>query len=154
MAKATLSTEFACDPARLFDLLCDWPGHVRWQPTLAEATQQGPLVLGTRIVETRVAFAQRLRSTYEVSTFEPGRQIVTTSLDGPMRAQQSYLVEQAPAGSRLTMSYELDPPLMLRMFEQHFVPQITAELQHTLENLGLTLRGEESQHQSWVWQPT
>lgn len=154
MPTARAQADFDCEPGRLFEVVADWGSHPTWQPTLAASEQAGPLALGSRVTETRSAFAQSVRSTFEVIEFDPGRLIRLRSLDGPMKAVQSYEIEAVPGGSRLSMSYELEPPLMLRMFEGHFVPQIAAELERSLENLAMHLRGEPAPHQSWVWQPT
>ena len=154
MPKVSVAANFACQPELLFELVRDWPGHARWQPTLAEATQDGPLQVGSRVGEVRAAFSQRVRSNFLIEEFEAGRKIVARSLDGPMNAEESYLVDPSPAGSRLTMAYDLEVPLMLRMFESHFTPQIGAELQRSLENLAALVEGGHPPHQAWVWQPT
>lgn len=154
MPSVSVSADFGCPPEVLFDLISDWPAHPRWQPTLAQATADGALAVGARVGEVRAAFAQNVRSNFEITEFEAGSRIVARSLDGPMKAVQTYLVEPAPAGSRLTLAYDLEVPLMLRMFQGHFTPQIRAELERSLENLAAVIGGGEPPHPAWVWQPT
>lgn len=135
-------------------MVADWPGHTRWQPSLAEATAEGPPAVGTRLHEVRAAFSQKVKVSFEITELEPGRLIAARSLSGPMKATQAYLVEPDGERSRLTITFDLEPPLVLKMFQAYFEPQLRVELERSLDNLEQLIEGEEPAHAHWVWHPT
>lgn len=154
MPTVSVDRVLSAPPERVFELVADWPGHARWQPSLAEAWVDGPLAVGSHIQEVRAAFSQRVRATFEVTDLEPGRRLAARSVTGPMKAVEAYLVEPDGDGSRLTLTFDLEPPLVLKMFQSYFEPQLKVELERSLENLELLIEGKEPAHAQWVWHPT
>lgn len=154
MPSVSVSRSFPAAPDHLFEMAADWPGHARWQPSLAEATVEGPPALGTHVHEVREAFSQKVRATFEITELEPGRLIAARSVSGPMKATEAYLVEPEGEGSRLTITFDLEPPLVLKMFQSYFEPQLRLELERSLDNLERLIEGGEPAYAHWVWHPT
>jgi len=150
----SVSGALPAQPDQVFEMVADWPGHARWQPSLSEAWVDGPLAVGSHLQEVRAAFSQKVRATFEVTDLEPGRLVAARSISGPMKATEAYLVEPEAAGSRLTLTFDLEPPLVLKMFQAYFEPQLRLELERSLENLQLLVAGREPAHAQWVWHPT
>ena len=153
MPVVTVSGELAAPPDKVFALVADWSRHPLWQPSLSEAELEGELAVGAHVREVRAAFSQKVKAVFEVVELEPGRRLVAKSISGPMKAVESYLVEPVGDGSRLTITFELEPPLVLKMFQAYFEPQLRVELEKMLENVRHLLDDQEPPHPNWVWQP-
>lgn len=135
MPRVTRVVELPLPDQELFERLVDWSWHALWQPSLVEAQSPRPLVVGSRVRELRQAFGQRAEAEFEVTALEPPRLVRAAAVSGPLMGVQEYIVEADPAGSRLTVAFEVELPLVLRMLEAMVEPAMSREADESIANL-------------------
>jgi uncharacterized membrane protein len=105
----TNSTEIDRPQREVFDYLDELDKHSEWQESLSAARvlTDGPVRVGTRVVETRQVPGGPRDVTYEITAYDPPRQTSFKGIDGPVRPVGSVTVE--PLGeSRSRVTVELD----------------------------------------------
>jgi uncharacterized membrane protein len=107
----TGSIEIDRPQREVFDYLDELDRHSEWQQSLSAArvVTDGPVRIGTRVVETRQVPGGPRDITYEITAHDPPRQSSWKGLDGPVRPVGTVAVE--PLGesrSRVTVEFELE----------------------------------------------
>lgn len=107
-------------PERTFDVIGThvYENHPRWEAEVLEIRPltPGPVRLGSRAVMVREERGRRSEAPYEVTAFEPGREIAFRHLDGPMGFTLRFTL--APAGDSatdLTVDVDMAPRGVLRL---------------------------------------
>jgi hypothetical protein len=93
----------------LFDVLADWRQNVAWEQELlsyAPITDE-PFGSGTRLHWERQLGKRRISGALVVTSFVPGRLLVTEVPTGPVRFQSVIRLAPTPDGSRTAMHVEL-----------------------------------------------
>jgi len=108
-----------------------------WQTTLAESEQltDGPMGVGTRVREVRHFLGLRIELAWEVTEFEPYRTSAVKAVSGPVPLSGRYLLESLDAGTRLTVSGELDAHGLFKLAEPVFARITSRELEANLGHL-------------------
>jgi len=107
-------------PESVFDVIGTdlYENHPRWEEEVVEIRPltPGPVRLGSRAVMVREEHGRRSESTYEVTSFQPGRAIAFRHLDGPMGF--TLRLALAPVGDSatdLTVDVDMAPRGVLRL---------------------------------------
>jgi len=106
----TSSVEIDRPQADVFAYLDELDKHVEWQESLtgARVETEGPVRVGTRVVETRRVPGGPRDMTYEVTAHDPPTKSSWAGLDGPVRASGTLTVEPlGVSASRVTVAFDL-----------------------------------------------
>ena len=102
-------------PAReVFSVITDFGNITRWQPDVIEErrTPEGPLKVGTRIIQKRKVGGKEVESSAEIAELEPNRKIVLKSTpDTTPPTTNSYVLEAvdgSTSSTRVKMVSEVD----------------------------------------------
>ena len=68
-----------------------------------------PLRSGSRIAFEARFVGRRLRYTYEIAEYQPGRRLVMRTSEGPFPMETTYTWEAAEAGTRMTLRNRGEP---------------------------------------------
>jgi uncharacterized membrane protein len=108
-----------------------------WQTTLVESEQltDGPMGVGTRAREVRQFLGVRIELVWEVTEFEPHKTSAIKGVSGPVPLNGRYLFEPVEAGTRFTVSGELDAHGLFKLAEPVFARITSRELGANLGHL-------------------
>jgi uncharacterized membrane protein len=141
----TSSIEIDRPQADVFAYLDALDRHGEWQSGLLSARIEGdgPVGVGTRVVERRKTPAGAQEGTYEITAHDPPRVSSFKGIDGPVRPLGKVTVEPVGDGSSSRVTVELDleghgigklfAPLA-RMQARRQVPQNQQKLKEILES--------------------
>jgi uncharacterized protein YndB with AHSA1/START domain len=100
------TVEIRRPPPDVFAFLADVANLPRWQSSVKEVRGGGTFGPGGRVTETREFLGRRVRSTLEVTAFEPARELSLRVIDGPVALTIRHLLEASDGGTRLTLEAE------------------------------------------------
>jgi uncharacterized protein YndB with AHSA1/START domain len=140
----THSIEIDCPADKVFAYLEQFDRHAEWQPSLisAEIQPDGPVGVGTRVVERRKTQVGIRDVPFEVTEHEPPHRLSFRGTEGPVRPTGTAVVEAlGPATSRVTFSVALEghgigrliAPLAMRQTRKE-VPQRLQAYKRALES--------------------
>jgi carbon monoxide dehydrogenase subunit G len=95
----------------VWEYLIDPDNVPEWQAS-AESSHQisdGPMGVGTHLVDERRFFGRRASSEVEVTEFEPERLFTLHGLSGPVRFTVRHRLEQTAGGTHIQIEAEADP---------------------------------------------
>jgi uncharacterized membrane protein len=129
----------------VFAYLDELDKHPEWQRDLVSSKLEtdGPVGVGTRVSDTRKVPGGPRAFTYEVTEHDPPRKSSWRTLDGPIRAVGSVIVEPVGDGSRsrVTVEFNLEGhgfgvlvAPFARMGARKQVPKDQAKLKEILES--------------------
>ncbi len=112
--RAELTIEIARTPEDVFAYLADVSNLPAWQSGVrsAEIVDGAQAKTGARMVESRSLLGKELRTTLEISEFEPPRVFALHALDGPAPFDVRHELEAAGAGTSLRVAVEGDPAFL------------------------------------------
>jgi hypothetical protein len=110
MRRFTISTDIAATPERVWQVMSDVERWAEWTPSVSRIRLLGggPLVPGTRVIISQPKFPPAL---WKLTELQPGREFAWVSTAPGMRVVGRHSVEPTPAGSRATLSLELQGAL-------------------------------------------
>lgn len=142
----TSSIEIERPQKEVFDYLDELDKHDEWQRSLSAArvVTEGPVGVGTRVVETRQVPGGSRDVTYEITAHDPPRQSSWKGLDGPLRPVGTVTVEAlGESRSRVTVEFDLEGHGIGKLFApfargqaRKQVPADQAKLKQILEEGG------------------
>ncbi len=92
--------------------------RLRYDPKLIDVRQspEGPLLIGSQIVEVRSMMGVKGEMVTEVAELEPQQRIgYRTRESDPMNAVGAYHFEAVPEGTRLTLNFAVNPRGMMKL---------------------------------------
>ncbi len=109
----TIREEFAAPPARVFAAATDLDAVRKWMPNLVslETLSPGPFGKGTTFRETRKMFGREATEYFEVTGYEPGKQIeffVDGTKGSSRRGQYRFRYAFAPSAKGTTVTLDGD----------------------------------------------
>jgi uncharacterized protein YndB with AHSA1/START domain len=118
--------------------LPEWaPGYVQ-----ARSTSDSPIGVGSTSMRVTNFGGRRSESQYTVINFEPNAQISFATQSGPLTIVEIFQVQQAGAGTRVTIAEEVSSRLVLKPIEWIFafmasrnIAQYGEALKHQLEGM-------------------
>jgi carbon monoxide dehydrogenase subunit G len=144
VASFSHSVEIPRAPADVFPWLLEedkvpqWTGHLERY----ERVGDGPLGRGTKVRQVLDVSGRRIDVTLEVTGYEPPSGAQTRFSTNGIEVVNSYALEAAGAGTRLTQSVEAKPSgLTARMLVPVVQPRLEQKLTEDLERLRETLTG-------------
>jgi len=130
----------------VWDFVHDVANDRLWQTTLVESEQltDGPLGVGTRVCEVRQFLGVRVELAWEVTELEPKTRSAIKGISGPVPLSGSYRLEPLDAGTRFTVSGELDAHGVFKLAEPVFARMTSRELEANLGHLKDLLEAESA----------
>ncbi|HLF89492.1 MAG TPA: SRPBCC family protein [Anaerolineales bacterium] len=113
-----------------------------YDPDLLDVRQtpEGPLRMGTQIVEVRSMLGRKGEMVTEVSELDPNRRIGYRSRkDDPMNAFGHYQFESAPEGTRLTLNFTLAPKGLMQLVVPLLATRLRRDIQAGVQRIKTTL---------------
>jgi carbon monoxide dehydrogenase subunit G len=111
MVRFELSVDIARSVHEVWEYLIDPDNVPEWQAS-AESSHQisdGPMDVGTHLVDERRFLGRRAKSEVEVTEFEPERLFTLHGLSGPVRFTVRHRLEQTATGTHIQIEAEADP---------------------------------------------
>jgi len=111
MVRFELSVDIARSVHEVWEYLIDPDNVPEWQAS-AESSHQisdGPMGVGTHLVDKRRFFGRHASSEVEVTEFEPERLFTLHGLSGPVRFTVRHRLEQTAGGTHIQIEAEADP---------------------------------------------
>jgi carbon monoxide dehydrogenase subunit G len=117
-----------------------------WQTTLVESEQltDGPMGVGTRVREVRQFLGVKIELAWEVTELEPRTTSAIKGVSGPIPLSGRYRLEPDDAGTRFTVSGELDAHGLFKLAEPVFARITARELDANLGHLEDLLEAENA----------
>jgi uncharacterized membrane protein len=106
MRTFSITIDIAAPAERVFQVMSDVERWHEWTRSVTSVKRigDGPLAIGSRAIIRQPKFPPAL---WKVSAIEPGRSFTWISTAPGLRVIGHHRVEQAPGGSRATLSLEL-----------------------------------------------
>lgn len=100
MIEVTASAEIARDAAAVFDYVADFENNPTWQRGMRSAvwTSPPPVAVGSTYDQIARFLGREIRTSFEVTAFQPGRSITISSRAGSFPITVSRTVEPLDAG--------------------------------------------------------
>ena len=144
MASFSHSVEIPRQPAEVFPWLLEEDKVPRWTGHLEryERVDGGPLGRGSRVRQVLDVSGRTIDVTLEVTGYEPPTGAQTRFSTNGIQVVNSYALESAGGGTRLTQSVEAKPSgLTARMLVPVVQPRLEQKLTEDLERLRTELSG-------------
>jgi uncharacterized protein YndB with AHSA1/START domain len=122
-------------PAEVFAYVSDPANLPAWQGSCVAATADGPVAVGTRIMEKRRFLGREATTVVEVTEIEPDRLLMLDVVDGPVSFTVTHRLVPEGGGTRLTISAEGEPGGLLRLGSRLLVRAVDEETRTNLERL-------------------
>ena len=110
-----LSLEIARPPDQVFAFLTDVSRLPQWQSSAVSAEAHGPVKAGSHIRERRKFAGRDVRTTLEVVAYEPSTRFDVKGRGGPVSFEIRHVLEQADAGTRLSVRVDVKVGAMIRI---------------------------------------
>jgi uncharacterized protein YndB with AHSA1/START domain len=130
---------------RVFAFMSQPKNRLRYDPKLLDVRQtpEGPLRLGTQIVEVRSMMGRRGEMVTEVSELEPNQKIGYRTLQkDPMSAIGAYQFQSVAEGTRLTLNFALNPRGILKFITPFLAGGLKRDIAAGLENIKTVLESQ------------
>lgn len=121
----------------VFEFMADPENDILWQSGVLESrrTSQGPMGVGTTEESESQFLGRRFKSTYDVTAYEPNREIGNKTTSGLVAVKVAYLYEALDGGqTKVTFVLEGDAgsffklaePILVRMTQRQWETNLAA----------------------------
>lgn len=145
MIHHTASIVILCPVEQVYAFMSDPKNRMRYDPALLGVRQspEGPLNVGTQIMEMRGSMGVKREMVTEVSVLEPNRKIGYRTLPGDsMNAYGAYEFLRVPEGTELTLDFTFDPKGLMKLAEPFIAGGLKRDIEAGLGNIKRVLEGE------------
>jgi uncharacterized membrane protein len=113
----------------VYAALIDVAGYPGWQGGVLEIRRldDGPLRVGSRILEVRELMGRKIEGTTEITALEPGRLMGFSCPEGAIPFKGSYVCTPDGGGTRVDIEMELSPTGFLSM-ARAFLPSMFGKM--------------------------
>ena len=120
----------------VFGFLSDFENIPKWNYAIVEThkVSQGPVGVGTIYQQVR-SVPSRSEERFEVTAYNPPRQLEIRGQLGPFRSRLSYALDAVPEGTRVTNSVELELRGPSRLLGRVAVPRVRDAVAANLRKL-------------------
>lgn len=146
MINETASTVIHCPAEHVYQFMSEPKNRLRYDSKLlgVRQTPEGPLRLGTKIVEVRSMLGKQGEMLTEVSELEPNQRIGYRTLQSdPINAVGAYSFESIPEGTRLTLNFVMNPAGILKWMTPFLARGMKRDIAVALENIKAILEKQQ-----------
>ncbi len=94
---------------------------------------------GDRFTPVHQFLGRRFEEHVEVTAFEPNRRILNRSTGGPMPLEVSYIFEEVPGGTCVTMGMDAEPEGFFKLIGPVFKVAVKRQIRKDLQTLKVLL---------------
>jgi len=125
MARIEASVTIKRPVEEVFDLVTDIAKTSQWRSGISESSQtsEGPLGVGATMRVVARVMGRQLKTTLEVTEYEPNRKYSTRSTSGPIPYETSYTFEPVAGGTRVIFVGDAQLGGFLKLIEPLVVRQ-------------------------------
>lgn len=134
-----------CPVGEVYQFLSDPQNRLKYDPDLIAIhhTPEGPLHLGTQIVESRRFMGRKGKSVTEVAELEPNQVIgYRTPTGDPTNAFGAYHFDAIPEGTRLTLNFTLAPQGLIKLAMPIIGRSVKRDIAAGLRNIKAVLENQ------------
>ena len=119
MAKAEASIVINRPAHDVFVYMTDIDKETEWQAELVKAVQTstGPISVGTTVREVRRFMGRRMEVVFEITEFEPDKEMSFSSISAPFPMHGRYSLEPVEGGTSVTLFIEGELSGVFKMAE-------------------------------------
>jgi carbon monoxide dehydrogenase subunit G len=141
MVRFELSVDIARPLHEVWEYLIEPSNVPEWQTSAASSHQisDGPMGVGTHLVDERRFLGRRAKSEVEVTEFEPERLFTLHGISGPVRFTVRHLLEERAEGTHLQIEAEADPGGIGRLMRPVVERAASHEIRKDFDRLKETL---------------
>jgi carbon monoxide dehydrogenase subunit G len=137
--RAELTIEIARSADDVFGYLTDVDKLPEWQGSVVSSHADGPLKVGSRIVEQRALLGHEAETELEVTSYEPARFFARRTIRGPVDLTIDHELEEAKGETRLHVTATGKPGGLLRFAARAVEAKARHELRRDFERLKANL---------------
>ena len=143
MVRFEFSVEIAKPVHEVWEYLIEPANVPEWQASAASSHQisDGPMGVGTHLVDERRFLGRRAESEVEVTEFEPERLFTLHGISGPVRFTVRHRLEQTAEGTHLQIQAEADPGGIGRLMRPVVERAASHEIRKDFDRLKEKLEG-------------
>ena len=124
--------------AEVFEFVTNGENTTKWQGGVEAIIPEGPPnVVGSRYTEVRKFMGQEMRSTMELTAFEPNARWAARVIKGPVPYVVTATFEESGGGTKMTTRVEGEPKGFFKVAEG----MMKGQLEKSLEEDGMRLKG-------------
>ncbi len=133
----------------VFDYMADPANLPKWSGPAVEVrgiqhARPGTLGEGDKFTPIHHFLGRRLEEHVEVTAFEPNRRILHRATGGPMPLVVSYIFEEGPRGTRLTIGMDAEPEGFFKLMGPVFMAAVKRQIRKDLQTLKELLENQET----------
>ena len=122
----------------MFEFVTNGDNTTKWQGGVEAVIPEGPpKVVGSRYTEVRKFMGQEMRSTMELTAFEPNARWAARVIKGPVPYEVTATFEESGGGTKMTTRVDGEPRGFFRVAEG----MMKGQLEKALEEDGMRLKG-------------
>ena len=128
--------------AEVFAFATNSDNSTKWQGGVEEVIAEGPPnVVGSKYTEVRKFMGQEMKSTMELTAFEPNAKWASKVIKGPILFEVTATYEAAGSATRMTMKVEGEPKGFFKIAEGMVASQLEKSLAEDGQRLKKLLEG-------------
>lgn len=144
MIEVPIERTVAGDPDAVFAFLADHSNNPTWQTGMESCTwtTPPPIGVGSRYDQVARFLGREIRTTFEVTAYEPGRSITIDSLSGPLDLHITRSVAGVGEGTRIEALIQGTPTGLMRVFEPLMAGKVRKDINADYDRLVAMLDGD------------
>ena len=125
---------------KVFDYVADPVNLPEWSGAAVDVrdvqhASPGKLGQGDKFTPVHQFLGRRFEEHVEVTAFERNRRILNRSTGGPMPLEVSYIFEEVPRGTRVTMGMDAEPEGFFKLIGPVFKVAVKRQIRNDLRTL-------------------
>ena len=128
--------------AEVFAFVSNGDNSTKWQGGVEGVIADGPQnVVGSKYTEVRKFMGQEMKSTMEITAFEPNAKWASKVIKGPVPFEVTVMFEASGSATKMSTRVEGEPKGFFKMAEGMLAGQLEKSLQEDGERLKKLLEG-------------
>jgi uncharacterized membrane protein len=123
-------------PAEVFAYAADFDKVTKWQEDVEAIELEGPAnAVGGKYTEVRKFLGREMRTTLEITAYEPGAKWAAKVLEGPVPYEVTIKLEAADGGTKMAIRTEGEPSGFFKLAQGVVQGQLEKSLEQDLQRL-------------------
>lgn len=128
--------------AEVFGFVSNSDNTTKWQGGVEAVIPEGPPnVVGSRFTEVRKFMGQEMKSTMEITAFEPNARWAARVIKGPVPYEVTATFEESGGGTKMTTRVDGEPKGFFKVAESMLKGQLEKSLDEDGQRLKAILEG-------------
>ena len=129
----------------VFAYVADMRNTPQWEAAVKEVRviPDGPPTVGTKVKAVGTFLGMKLEAAFEITALEPNRCFTYEGGAGPAVGETTYRFEPVGAGTRLSVTFHLEPGGLFKIAEPLLVGQIKKQTEADIQRLKALLEAQQ-----------